>query len=302
MAQRLHAPRGCAGAQPALISQQKAAGAGGRRGPRAQAGAGWQSRTRPPARAHGRASAKGAQARRCRLAMAARPASRPCLAVGGAELGVPPHAATPTLRRGLGTGEEEEEEDKEGMVEAQQRMRLPPGHPKESGRKGGAGSITPSTTVLSPCCDPGMLCPVHSKTSPAPQVATAEGHRLIPALLPLVLGAGACRSREQPCPTQRGLAEQDVGREGLNRPPQPHVAKGNTKCQSHQPQYVRAPAERSSAKAALVQAVPAPLPRALPAPSAASCPRGQRAGKGLGRAPGPDGSQAGGIMLCRAHR
>lgn len=51
-----------------------------------------------------------------------------------------------------------------------------------------------------------------------------------------------------------------MGRQGLNRPPQLRVAKGNTKCQSHQPQYVRAPAKRSSAKSALVQAVLAPLP------------------------------------------
>lgn len=87
----------------------KAAGAGGRRGPRAQAGAGWQSRTQPPARAHGRASAKGAQRRRCRLAMAARPASRPCLA-GGSRAQRPParsHADPPQGsgdRRGGGGG------------------------------------------------------------------------------------------------------------------------------------------------------------------------------------------------------
>lgn len=79
-----------------------------------------------------------------------------------------------------------------------------------------------------------------------------------------------------------------MGRQGLNRPPQLHVAKGNTKCQSHQPQYVRAPAKRSSAKTALVQAVPAPLPRPgsagtipwqRPRPHPA---RGARAGEGPG--------------------
>lgn len=218
----------------------------------------------PDTAAHGRASAKGARGRRCRPAMAARPASRPCLA-GGSRAQRPParsHADPPQGsgdRRGGGGGRG-----------GDGGCGCPPGHPKESGRKEGAGCITPSTTVLSPCCDPGMLCPVHSKTSPAPQVTTAERHRLFPALLPLVLGTGACRSREQPCPTQLGLAEQDAGRQGLKRPPQLRVAKGNTKCQSHQPQYVRAPAKRSSAKAALVQAVPAPLPRVPPAPSAAS--------------------------------
>lgn len=98
-----------------------------------------------------------------------------------------------------------------------------------------------------------------------------------------------------------------MGRQGLNRPPQLRVAKGNTKCQSHQPQYVRAPAKRSSAKTALVQAVPAPLPRpgsAAPSPASSlgpSCP-GPGVGKGLEPAPRPDGAgQEGWMMLCRAH-
>lgn len=156
----------------------------------------------------------------------------------------------------------------------------PLGHPKESGRKRGAGSITPSITALSPCCDPGMLCPLHSKTSPAPQVTTAEGHtQALPSPAPSAPGNQGLQSREQPCPLHLGLAEQDVGRQGLNRPPQPRVAKGNTKCQSHQPQYVRAPAKRSSAESALVQAVPAPLPRPGTA-GTVPCPRG-RDGEGL---------------------
>lgn len=207
---------------------------------------------------------------------------------GGTELSVPPHAATPTLRRGLGTREEEE-----GTVVAQGRAAAPQATPRTVGGKGEPGSTTLSTMVLSPLYDPGMLCPLPSKTSAAPQTATAEGHRLLLALLPPATAtAGETRtprSWELPCPVQPGSAGRGAGRQGLNHPPQLHVAKGNLKCQSHQPQYVRAPAKRSSAEAALVQPVPAPLPPSRrcgqhppTVPSATSCPQAQPCGEGPG--------------------
>lgn len=103
MAQWLHARRS---APPAAGSHRttKAARAGGG-GPRAQAG-GWlgEGGTRPPARQHPASSARGTQGRRCWLAMAARPASRLCLA-GGEQSPASPaprsHASPP---RCLGTG------------------------------------------------------------------------------------------------------------------------------------------------------------------------------------------------------
>lgn len=123
--------------------------------------------------------------------------------------------------------------------------------------------------------------PTSQQNPPGPSSHTAEGHtRALPSPAPSAPGNQGLQSREQPCRTHLGLAEQDVGRQGLNRPPQPRVAKGNTKCQSHQPQYVRAPAKRSSAESALVQAVPAPLPRPGTA-GTVPCPRG-REGKGSG--------------------
>ena len=185
----------------------------------------------------------------------------------------------------------------------------PQATPRRVGGKGEPASITLSTVVLSPCYDPGMRCPLPRKTSPAPQTATAEGRRLLLAPLPPAPGAAGgtrtSRSQELPCPIQPGSAEWGVSRQGLNCPPQLHVAKGNIKCQSHQPQYVRAPAKRSSAQTALVQPVPAPhpggagsIPRRCPRPHPA-CGL-SHAGKGLDQALGPDGNQAGGITLCRA--
>lgn len=47
------------------------------------------------------------------------------------------------------------------------------------------------------------------------------------------------------CP-HNGLTQPGMSRQGLNCPPHLHVAKGNTKCQSHQPQYVSTPAKRSA--------------------------------------------------------
>lgn len=144
------------GAVPALSPLASHNKGGGREAGAAGPGGGWMAE--PDTAAHGRASAKGARGRRCRPAMAARPASRPCLA-GGSRAQRPParsHADPPQGsgdRRGGGGGRG-----------GDGGCGCPPGHPKESGRKEGAGSITPSTTVLSPCCDPGMLCPAHSKT------------------------------------------------------------------------------------------------------------------------------------------
>lgn len=145
--------------------------------------------------------------------------------------------------------------------------------PQDTPRRGRGGKGEPSilfpippisTMVLSPSHDRGMLCPLPGKNSPAPQSATAEGHGLLLTLLPpaplAAEGTRTPRSPELPGPIPLGSAERGVGRQGLNCPPQLHVAKGNIKCQSHQPQYVRAPAKRSSAEAALVQPVPAPLP------------------------------------------
>lgn len=89
------------------------------------------------------------------------------------------------------------------MVVAQQHVRLPPRPPREQRGKRGSWLHHPFHHSLI-----SSLCPLHSKTSQAPQITTAEGHRLFPSL---VLGTRACRSREQPCPTQQGLAEQDLG-------------------------------------------------------------------------------------------
>lgn len=73
--------------------------------------------------------------------MAARPASRPCLAGGSRARRPPARSSHADPRRGLRTGEEEEE-DEEGMVVAQQRGRLHPRAPQ--GERGGKGELAPS--------------------------------------------------------------------------------------------------------------------------------------------------------------
>lgn len=143
------------------------------------------------------------------------------------------------------------------MVVAQKHVAVPQVTPRRAGGKGEPGAITLSTTVLSVSYDAVpppqqiLLRPLRLKGAGSswPRSHSAPTARRTP------------RSWELPCPIQPGSAEQGMGRQGLNHPPQLPVAKGNIKCQSHQPQYVRAPAKRSSAQTTLVPAVPTPLPR-----------------------------------------
>lgn len=172
-------------------------------------------------------------------------------------------------------------------------MRLPPRPPQ--GEWGARGSPAPSPFPPRPhplpvpqgCCAP----------SPAPQTAAGSSRPRSPRL------------RQNRDPQEPGAAPggQAGRRQGLKHPPQLHVAKGNLKCQSHQPQYVRAPAKRSSAEAALVQPVPAPLPPSrrcrLHPPSkpwATSCLWAQPCGEGPGPGARARWEQAGGITLHRA--
>lgn len=231
--------------------------AGGCRPRRGLAG----SRAIPPARPRsGSSSARGAQGRRCWLAMAVRPASRLCLA-GGSRALRPPHAATPAPRGAWG-GEV-------GMValwaqgcEATCRAS---GNP---GANGGTREHPPLPQPHSPPHAPGM--PQSSQTS------TAEG---CPAPRPLLVSL-LRRSQHLgslPRYPQKGLTQLGMGRQGLNCPPHLRIAKGNTKCQSHQPQYVSTPAKRSAcpppartrttALVLLVQQHPKPLssPTSCPA-------------------------------------
>lgn len=96
-------------------------------------------------------------------------------------------------------------------------IRLPPQDTsRRVGGKEEPSSTTLSTMVLSPSYDPGMLCPLPRKTSPAPQTTTAEGHRLLLALLP----------REEPGPPGAALPQTTgAGRAGCEqagvKPPSP---------------------------------------------------------------------------------
>lgn len=135
VAQRLHAREGYASSQPrqpARISQQRRrarAGGGGRRPRRGLDGR--EGHGRLPG--HTAAFLPGYPGKEVLPGNGSVPPPAPA-SPGGAELSIPPHAATPTLCRGLGTGEEEEER----TVAAPGNTAAPARHLKQSWGKGGA--------------------------------------------------------------------------------------------------------------------------------------------------------------------
>lgn len=171
--------------QPALISQQRQRGreAGGCRPRRGLAG----SRAMPPARPHsGSSSARGAQGRRCWLAMAVRPASPPLPRRGEPSPASPArsHASPP---RCLGTGGGDGGFTGTRVRGSTQSL----GQPRSQWGDTGTPTSTP-TSVSSPC----------SRDAPVP----AKPHQLKDAQLPdpswSLSPGGASNQRAPPLPPQ----------------------------------------------------------------------------------------------------